>query len=130
MTAATNDLFDDLFSATPSPAEADKPLAVTNGPQALEFRELGEAVARRTRSLIAPSPLLELESNKTQRDLDLSKHDLRMLCLVVLDVVIDKMGFGTGAVRRDVEFALSPILRAAEPTIAEENERRVVGIIL
>lgn len=128
--ATTDNQFDNLFSATASAVEADKPLSAANGPQALEFRELGEAVARRTRSLIAPSPLLQLEGNKTQRDLDLSRHDLRMLCLVVLDVVIDKMGFGTGATRRDVEFALSPILRAAEPTIAEENERRVVSIIL
>jgi hypothetical protein len=128
--ATTDNQFDDLFSATPSPVEADELSPATNDPQTLEFRELGEAVARRTRSLIAPSPLLELDANKSQRDLDLSRHDLRMLCLVALDVVIDKMGFGTGATRRDVEFALSPILRAAEPNFAEENGRRVVGIIL
>jgi len=128
---ATNDnQFDDLFSTTAAPVEAGKPSPSADGSLALESRELGEAVARRTRSLIAPVPLLELEGNKTQRDLDLSRHDLRMLCLVVLDVVIDKMGFGTGATRRGIEFALSPILRAAEPTIAEENEYRIVGIIL
>ncbi|HXT12609.1 MAG TPA: hypothetical protein VN873_13680 [Candidatus Angelobacter sp.] len=125
-----NNQLGDLFAAEAPLGETAKPLPAITGSYTLESRELGEAVARRTRSLIAPSPLLELESNKTQRDLDLSRHDLRMLCLVVLDVVIDKMGFGTGATRRDIEFALSPILRTAEPTIAEETERRVVGIIL
>ena len=95
-------------------------MKTTRQTDTLELRELGEAVARRTRSLIAPAPILELEANKSQRDLDLSQHDLRMLCLVVLDVVIDKMGFGTGATRRDVEFSLSPMLQAAEPGIAEE----------
>lgn len=45
----------------------------------LETRELGDAVVRRTRSLITLSPILEIERSKTQRELDLSKHDLRML---------------------------------------------------
>lgn len=121
---SANDQFGDLFDAKAFPVETAKSASLT-----LELRELGEAVARRTRSLIAPSPLLELERNKSQRELDLLRHDLRMLSLVVLDVVIDKMGFGTGATRRDVEIALSPILRAAEPDITEEIERRIVEII-
>jgi hypothetical protein len=130
MATATENPLDDLFTVTGSPTESGElgPFIKKSG--TLELRELGEAVARRTRSLIAPAPLLELDRNKAQRDLDLARHDLRMLCLVVLDVVIDKMGFGTGATRRDVEVALSPILRAAEPGMAEEHELRIVGIIL
>jgi hypothetical protein len=31
---------------------------------------------------------------KSQRDQDFSRHDLRLLCLVALDGVIDRMGFG------------------------------------
>jgi hypothetical protein len=30
-----------------------------------------------------------------------------------------QMGFGTGAMRRDIELAVSPILRAAEPGTPE-----------
>ena len=113
---------EDLFpAATTFALQSDPPL---------EARELGEAVARRTRSLIAPAPILQLEANKTQRDIDLSSHDLRMLCLVTLDIVIDKMGFGTGAMRRDIELALFPVLRAAEPGITEARERRIIEIIL
>ncbi len=95
----------------------------------LELRELGEAVARRTRSLIAPAPILDLEANKSQRDLDLSQHDLRMLCLVTLDTVIDRMGFGSGATRRDIQIALAPILYASEPDLTPERERLLLEII-
>src|ERR1051325_4172397 len=128
MTEAANNPSDDLFAA--SSAVLRNVTQPQSKADALEWRELCEAVARRTRSLIALSPVLELEANKSQRDLDLSRHDLRMLCLVVLDVVIDKMGFATGASRRDIEFASAPILRAAEPTITEEHEGHLVGIIL
>jgi hypothetical protein len=120
----------DLFAQATLAADSERPSRATNIPETLELHELGEAVARRTRSLIAPAPVLELEANKLQRDLDLSRHDLRVLCLVVLDVVIDKMGFGTGATRRGIEVALSPILRAAQPAISGEDERRIVGMIL
>lgn len=126
MPANANNPVNDLLASGTAPGRASAEKATDT----LELRELGEAVARRTRSLIAPAPILELEANKSQRDLDLSRHDLRMLCLVVLDVVIDKMGFGTGATRCDVEFSLSPILQAAEPGIAEECQKRAVGIIL
>ena len=101
MPANANNPVNDLFASGTTLGRAPSERATDT----LELRELGEAVARRTRSLIAPAPILELEANKSQRDLDLSRHDLRMLCLVVLDVVIDKMGFGTGATRRDVEFS-------------------------
>jgi len=130
MGSTTNSQVGDLLRVVSSSSETEKSSAAITMTERLELRELGEAVARRTRSLIAPAPLLELEANKIQRGLDLSRHDLRMLCLVVLDVVIDKMGFGTGATRRDIELSLSPILQAAEPGIAEENRKRAVGIIL
>lgn len=131
MATANNKPSDELFGVLPSLGQ-DADAASSRKVGELEMRELGDAVARRTRSLIAPTPLLELDANKNkgQRDIDLSNHDLRMLCLVVLDVVIDKMGFGTGATRRDVDLALSPILRAAESSLTPEQERRIVGIIL
>lgn len=94
----------------------------------LETRELGDAVVRRTRSLITLSPILEIERSKTQRELDLSKHDLRLLSLVVLDVVIDKMGFGTGARRHDIALAMAPILRAADPGLAHEAEDQIIDL--
>ncbi len=130
MAPTANSPLDDLFAVAASPGGACETAPATNKTGTLESRELGEAVARRTRSLIAPAPLLELETNKNQRGLDLSRHDLRMLCLVVLDVVIDKMGFGTGSTRRDIEIFLSPILQAADPGIVEEDKKRAVGIIL
>jgi hypothetical protein len=84
----------DLFLSATLP-EQDRRLPQTAA--GMETRELGDAVGRRTRSAIALGPILEVERTKVQRELDLSAHDLRMLCLVILDVVIDKMGFGTGA---------------------------------
>ena len=53
-----------------------------------------------------------------------------MLCLVVLDVVIDKMGFGTGAARRDILNALGPIVRSAEPAISMEAEEQIADLVL
>lgn len=121
----------DLFGGEKSGEQGSPPSRTQDQtPGSLEMRELGEAVARRTRSLIAPAPILELESNKAQRDFDLSKHDLRMLCLIVLDVVIDKMGFGTGATRRDLAVAIAPILRTAEPEIVPERETRILELVL
>lgn len=120
----------DLFTATVSSVETREPVEAVRRIEALELRELGEAVARRTRSLIAPAPILELEANKSQRDIDLSRHDLRMLCLVTLDTVIDRMGFGSGATRRDVQIALSPILHASEPDLTPDRERLVLDLVL
>src|SRR5690349_4558225 len=102
----------------------------TNGVQptrisSLEARELGTAVGRRTRSLIAPAPILEVERNKGQRELDLSAHDLRMLCLIVLDVVIDKMGFSSGAGKHEIAVTLAPILRSADPEISRQLEDQI-----
>jgi hypothetical protein len=114
MATANNNPLSDLFAGA-SPSEAVEPLRNTSNLPALELRELGDAVARRTRSLVAPTPILELEADKSKRDIDLSRHDLRMLCLVTLDTVIDRMGFGSGATRRDIQIALAPILYASEP---------------
>lgn len=123
--ATESDLFGGVTSARQN---SPPPLAQDETHGSLEVRELGDAVVRRTRTLIAPAPILELEGNKAQRDLDLSRHDLRMLCLVVLDVVIDKMGFGTGATRRDLATALAPILRSAVPDISPDREARLLEI--
>lgn len=102
-----------------------------DGPRAtLEIEELGEAVARRTRSLLAPAPILDLERDKGARGNDLSQHDLRMLCLAILDVAIDKMGFARGATRRDVAHALAPILHGAEPGISAERQEQVLDILI
>src|ERR1035441_9263672 len=120
----------DLFAAAVSSIETRQPEPAARRTEALELRELGEAVARRTRSLIAPAPILELEANKSQRDLDLSQHDLRMLCLVTLDTAIDRMGFGSGATRRDVQNALAPILCASEPNLTPDRERLVLDLVL
>jgi hypothetical protein len=121
----------DLFGGVVSAKQNSPSAPAKSEPQsALEVRELGAAVARRTRTLIAPVPILELEANKAQRDIDLLGHDLRMLCLVVMDVVIDKMGFGSGATRRDLATALTSILRSAEPDISLEREGRLLELIL
>ena len=121
---------DELFAVTASSLETSAPAAAARRTEALELRELGEAVARRTRSLIVPGPILELEADKSKRDVDLSRHDLRMLCLVTLDTVIDRMGFGSGATRRDIQIALAPILYASEPDLTPDRERLLFEIIL
>jgi hypothetical protein len=120
--AKTPDLF---VSATPP--EQDRPPHLMSG---FESRELGDAVGRRTRSAIALAPILEVERTKAQRDLDLSEHDLRMLCLVILDVVIDKMGFGTGAGHADILNATAPIVRSAAPGISPDRAEQIVDLAL
>lgn len=98
--------------------------------QDLELKELSMAVSRRSRNLIVPEPILNVERTKSQRDQDFSRHDLRLLCLVALDAVIDRMGFGAGATRRDIANALSPIIRSAEPEIEQHREDVILTIIL
>jgi hypothetical protein len=80
--------------------------------------------------LITPNPILEIERTKAQRELDLSAHDLRMLCLIVLDIVIDKMGFGTGAERHDLVIALAPIISSADPGIGIEAQEQIIDFVL
>lgn len=130
MTAAKHIPSDDLFGGGSPSVESRAPDSPPNINASLELRELGDAVARRTRSLIAPTPILELESDKSKRDVDLSRHDLRMLCLIALDTVIDRMGFGSGATRRDIQIALAPIINASEPNLPPERERMLLDIIL
>jgi hypothetical protein len=130
MAAANNIPADDLFEGKSSPSVGRDPGPPPNNAATLELRELGDAVARRTRSLIAPTPILELEANKSQRGFDLSQHDLRMLCLVTLDMVIDRMGFGSGATRRDIQIALAPIIFASEPDLTPVRERLLLEIVL
>jgi hypothetical protein len=96
----------------------------------LELQELGVAVSRRARNLIVPEPILNVERTKTQRDEDFSRHDLRLLSLVALDAVIDRMGFGTGATRRDIANALALIIRSAEPDIGQLREDAILTLVL
>lgn len=130
MATAHNKPLDDLFGGNSPSVESRASSSPPNINASLELRELGDAVARRTRSLIAPSPILELEADKSKRDVDLSRHDLRMLCLIALDTVIDRMGFGSGATRRDIQIALAPIIYASEPSLPPERERLLLDIIL
>lgn len=130
MTVANNIPPGDLFGVNSTLAEGPPPDPPPTRTASLELRELGDAVARRTRSLIAPAPILELEADKSKRDIDLSQHDLRMLCLVALDTVIDRMGFGCGATRRDIQIALAPILRSSEPELTPDREQLLLQIIL
>src|SRR5579859_2941518 len=100
-----------------------------SGPQ-LEIRELSASVSRRSRNLIVPEPILNVERTKAQRGMDFSRHDFRLLCLVALDAVIDRMGFGVGATRRDIANALSPIIRSAEPNVLQECEDAILALVL
>lgn len=117
----------DLFAALPSNEPPKQPSGALTS---LELRELGEAVARRARNLVVPEPILDLERTKSQRDTDFSRHDFRLLCLIVLDTVIDRMGFGAGATRRDLLNALAPVLRDAEPGVTPARERLILDMLL
>ena len=98
--------------------------------QQLELQELSASVSRRSRNLLVPEPILNVERTKTQRDGDFSRHDLRLLCLVALDAVIDRMGFGAGATRRDIANALALIIRSAEPDIGQLSEDAILTLVL
>src|SRR5205085_9444083 len=96
----------------------------------LELQELSGSVSRRSRNLIVLEPILILERTKSQREIDFSRHDFRLLCLVTIDTVIDRMGFGTGATRRDVANALAPIIRSADSDIGQQDEILIVDLVL
>lgn len=73
------------------------------------------ALPRRLGTLARLTPLARFEQTKVSRKLDLEKHDLRTLALMVFDVVVETMGLASGATRDDISAGLAPLIRAAEP---------------
>jgi hypothetical protein len=70
---------------------------------------------RRVATLARMYPLHRFEASKAARHIDLGKHDLRTLSLMVFDAVIERMGLAAGAPRDEIIEALRPIIIAAEP---------------
>jgi len=73
------------------------------------------ALPRRVATLARMHPLHRFEATKAARNLDLGKHDLRTLSLMVFDAVIEHMGLAAGARQDEIVGALKPIIVAAEP---------------
>lgn len=83
------------------------------------------ALPRRVATLARIEPLHRFESGKAARNLELGKHDLRTLSLMVFDAVIERMGLAAGASQAEVVASLKPLIHAAEP---EADEARVIEV--
>lgn len=81
----------------------------------VQFETWQAALPRRVATLARMHPLHRFEASKAARNIDLGKHDLRTLSLMVFDAVIERMGLASGAPRDDIIEALKPIIVAAEP---------------
>src|SRR2546426_104798 len=81
----------------------------------VQFETWQVALPRRVATLARMHPLHRFEASKAARNIDLDKHDLRTLSLMVFDAVIERMGLAAGAPRDEIIGALKPIIVAAEP---------------
>jgi hypothetical protein len=81
----------------------------------IQFETWQIALPRRVATLARMHPLHRFEASKAARNIDLAKHDLRTLSLMVFDAVIERMGLAPGAPRDEIIEALRPIIIAAEP---------------
>ena len=81
----------------------------------VQFETWQIALPRRVATLARMHPLHRFEASKAARHIDLGKHDLRTLSLMVFDAVIESMGLAAGAPRDEIIEALRPIIIAAEP---------------
>jgi hypothetical protein len=81
----------------------------------VQFETWQIALPRRVATLARMHPLHRFEASKAARHIDLGKHDLRTLSLMIFDTVIERMGLASGAPRDDIIGALKPIIVAAEP---------------
>lgn len=79
------------------------------------------ALPRRVGTLARLAPLARFEQSKGSRKIDLDRHDLRTLALMVFDVVVETMGLASGATRDDVAAGLTPLIRSAEPEADRER---------
>ncbi len=80
-----------------------------------QFETWQVALPRRVATLARMHPLHRFEASKAARHIDLARHDLRTLSLMVFDAVIERMGLAAGAPRDEIIGALKPIIVAAEP---------------
>jgi hypothetical protein len=83
------------------------------------------ALPRRVGTLARVTPLTRFEQTKGARKLDLERHDLRTLALMVFDVVVETMGLASGATRADIAAGLAPLIRAAE---TEADRERIMEL--
>jgi|SRR6478609_1424712 len=81
----------------------------------IQFESWQTALPRRVATLARMHPLHRFEASKAARHIDLGKHDLRTLSLMVFDAVIERMGLAAGAPQDEIIEALRPIIIAAEP---------------
>jgi hypothetical protein len=76
------------------------------------------------------APLHRFEAAKAARKLDLRKHDLRTLSLMVFDAVIERMGLSAGASYDDIVRALAPLISAADPKAGSARVVEVANAVL
>jgi len=90
-----------------------------------QFETWQVALPRRVATLARIEPIQRFEGGKAARNLDLEKHDLRTLSLMVFDAVIERMGLAAGASQSEITTALNPLIVAAEP---RANPGRILEI--
>jgi hypothetical protein len=89
-----------------------------------------DALTRRLRALIRTAPLHRVEASKMRRADEFSDQDLRALALRVLDVVIEKMGLGTGASLEHLREELRPLIRASASDLDDDETANVADAVV
>jgi hypothetical protein len=89
-----------------------------------------KALPARIRTLLLTAPLHRMEGTKNLRMDELQKQDLRMLALRVMDLTIERMGLGYGAVRQVIIDGVAPLVRKANPSLGLPDAKAIVEIVL
>ena len=89
-----------------------------------------KALPARIRTLLLTAPLHRMEGTKGHRIAELQKQDLRMLALRVMDLTIERMGLGYGAMREVIVEEVALLVRRADPTLGLPDAKVVVEIVI
>lgn len=89
-----------------------------------------DALTRRLRALVRTAPLHRAELTKGHRGEAFTEQDLRALALRALDIVIERMGLGTGATFDELREDLHPLIHASAPGLSAEDAAAVAEAIV
>lgn len=102
----------------------------TGEPSPFSSHPWQEALTRRLRALVRTTPLHRVEQGKAQRGDLFSSQDLRALALRTLDLVIERMGLGTGATIPELREELCPLVHASAPGLARDGAEEIAESIV
>ena len=89
-----------------------------------------DALTRRLRTLVRTTPLHRVEASKRHRAEIYSEQDLCALALRALDIVIEKMGLGTGESMSELCEELRPLFQASGRDVNDDQTDAVAESIV